>query len=429
MIEPKWTFPTLSQEEIRRNGGIPPPPEPIMPTEFTIQLYNPDQQVHVVQKSGQLLGSARWEFSMPQDVFRMPSSSILDRSQNDPIYDANTPKINFAWRKESKFTKELTCYVTGKSTDLAKKKSKEPDIAVAMFKGLRDITIYEPNLSRVEMEDPKGLEVVILLGAAVIRDVFFGRDIRTVFNVSDAHRKHSATSPAGAHPAITAAPAAGNGLYNQSAAGAGQSTNPPAVNPRTQWEIDAETARLKAQTEAEERARRKEEERLRRERERAAEEETKRLRRMVEEEERQRRESERKVAEETRRLQQLYGVPPHQLQAPMMSGANPQHPQTAPIPEAQFPPHQSQQNWYAYNQQHPPPPTQQQPYNYVPNASYQQQFNYPPRPATVSSHLTAPPQEARPGSSGNGAKPRRRSFLNLRGDDLTKLAKKRSSVF
>ena len=54
--------------------------------------------------------------------------------------------------------------MTGKSTDpTGKKKSKEPDIAVALFAGLKEITIYEPNLYRVEMEDYKGLEVVLLL--------------------------------------------------------------------------------------------------------------------------------------------------------------------------------------------------------------------------------------------------------------------------
>ena len=38
---------------------------------------------------------------------------------------------------------------------------------------MRELTIYEPNLQRVEMEDPKGLEVVLLLSAVVIKDLYF----------------------------------------------------------------------------------------------------------------------------------------------------------------------------------------------------------------------------------------------------------------
>jgi hypothetical protein len=45
LIKPEWSHPSLSQEEIRRNGGVPPPPMPILPTQFTVQLYNPDLQV------------------------------------------------------------------------------------------------------------------------------------------------------------------------------------------------------------------------------------------------------------------------------------------------------------------------------------------------------------------------------------------------
>ncbi|KAF2837568.1 hypothetical protein M501DRAFT_918327, partial [Patellaria atrata CBS 101060] len=189
LIRPEWTQPTLSQDEIRRNGGVPPPPQPITPTDFTIQLYEPDQNVVVRQKPGSWGGSSTYEFSMPQQTFRMPSASAIDRRLNDPVTDATTPKLNFVWRKDGKLSKDMTCFMTGKSTDNHKKKNKEPDIAVALFGGLREVSIYEPNLYRVDMEDPKGLEVVLLLSAAVIRDIYFGQ-MKDVFNISS-RRKNS----------------------------------------------------------------------------------------------------------------------------------------------------------------------------------------------------------------------------------------------
>lgn len=476
LIHPKWTQPSLSQEDIRRNGGVPPPPEPVMPTDFTIQLYNPEQQIHVSQKSTAILSTTRWEFSMPQEVFRMPSASDLDRSQNDPVAAATTPRINFAWRKESKFTREMTCYMTGRSTDITqKKKSKEPDIAIAHYKGLKDITIYEPNLYRMELEDQKGFEVVLLLCAATIRDVFFARDLATVFNISGTRevRNDSAssvpsatTSPVnpvtGKPPTINGAGAAAGGLYTaqsskpqrphansipshkqQYGALPPAPTNsnqpgpkPPQTDPRTQWEIEAETARLRQNAEAEARAAQKAEDRARRERERAAEEETRRLRKMVEKEERHRarreQEERRRVEEETEQLRKMYGVPvaahpPTTASAPMMNGANQATrpaAASAPIQQAPFqPPRPSQAPQFSYGYQvpgRPQPQSRPQPQpSYTPNTAYQQHFN-----AQSSSNLN-PNQQA---SSGNRL--RRRSFLNIVGDsrDAERMRKK-SSVF
>lgn len=117
MLRPGWAQPTQSQDEVRKNGGIPPPPEPTLPFDFTIQLYNPDQQIVVREKPGSLVSSPHWDFQIPQSTFRAPSLSALDRAQHDPVADATVPKINFSW-KQSKLSKDLTCYVTGKSTDL-----------------------------------------------------------------------------------------------------------------------------------------------------------------------------------------------------------------------------------------------------------------------------------------------------------------------
>ncbi|KAL2353493.1 hypothetical protein BJ546DRAFT_1062901 [Cryomyces antarcticus] len=353
LVRPGWTQPSLSQEQIRLNGGVPPPPQPIMPTEFVIQLYNPDQQVHVTQKPGTWGGSASYEFSMPQSTFRTPSASTLDRSQSDPVVAATTPRVNFVWKKESKLSKDLTCFLTGKSTDLVpggkKKGSKEPDIAVALFKGLKEMSVYEPNLYRVEMEDPKGLEVVLLLGAAVIKDLYFG-SIKEAFNITDPVRKLSAsgrklsspstanlksvapppppTSSQSARPQTTSSSAAVNGLYVQPSPPQQsrnkrqpqslpqlQTTPPPAppaaqpkpVDPLAEWAINAETARLRARAAAEERQRREVGDARRRERDRAAEAETRRLRKMVEAEEKGRRARQAEVERETERLRRLYG--------------------------------------------------------------------------------------------------------------------------
>ncbi|XPS73276.1 hypothetical protein M3J09_005426 [Ascochyta lentis] len=194
LAKPGWSHPTLSQEEIRKNGGVPPPPQPIFPDQFAIQLYNPDTQVIVKEQKTKWSGTQSWEFSIPQVTFRTPSASTLDRTQTDPGADATTPRVNFVWRKEGRYGKDMTCYLTGKSTDLVgkkAKKSKEPDIAVALFTMLKEMTIMEPNLYRIEIEDYKGLEVVLLLSAAVIRDMFINSQREAFHIVDPAVRKNS----------------------------------------------------------------------------------------------------------------------------------------------------------------------------------------------------------------------------------------------
>lgn len=65
----------------------------------------------------------------------------------------------------------------------------EPDIPIAMFTSLGDkrgtgeITIYQSNLKRVEVEDLKGLEVVLLLSAMAIGDIWF-LPTNTIFNLN-----------------------------------------------------------------------------------------------------------------------------------------------------------------------------------------------------------------------------------------------------
>ncbi|KAF1937803.1 hypothetical protein EJ02DRAFT_469430 [Clathrospora elynae] len=377
LAQPGWSHPTLSQEEIRKNGGVPPPPQPIYPTEFAIQLYNPDSQVVVKHATAKWSSTVSWEFSLPQVTFRTPSSSDLDRTQRDPAADANTPRVNFAWRKEGRLGKDMTCYMTGKSTDPTgkkAKKSKDPDIAVALFSAMKELTIMEPNLYRIEIEDYKGLEVALLLGAAVIRDLFFS-DLNEQFHVNSANvRKNSAglrarkgssplDGPNITRPVMTPQPPpppayTGPSQYPaekvplQPARGAGanatipppsymnsntakrQSLPPlatnqtrpnhprppqqqqqvPRLDPRAQWEIDAETARLKAQVETEAREQKRQAEANRKARRRQEEEEERKTLQFLEQErkqkEREEKEQRRKQAEvdkETERLRKQFG--------------------------------------------------------------------------------------------------------------------------
>lgn len=440
-------------DEIRRNGGVPPPPEPLLPTEFTIQLYNPDQQIKVTSRSSSVLSTERFDFSMPQQTFRAPSTSLLDRSENDPTADANTPKINFTWKRESKLSKDLVCYLRGKSTDFTnKKKSKEPDITLALFRSLREITIYESNLQRVETEDPKGLEVVVLLAATAIKDIWFGNK-RQVFNITEVSNRRSSSAanqsrPVGVvgqpdrrsppvRPAGVAGSAALGALYAQGppppsqgqlpAASTSQAeprqqtqtqrrpTDPPPADPRTQWEIDAETARLKAQVDAEERELRRREDARRRERERQDEEETKRLRKMVEAEERERQRRLKEAEKETKRLQKLYGSQAGGSAAPY-TPANP----SASAQQAPSRPHST-----LGIPQYPQYPTP------VPQVSGALPPPQPPRPTNTSTNPYLQPGGAGgPSYTGNsGRSGYLGSMLDLAERHTNKLSKKKSSVW
>jgi hypothetical protein len=286
---------------------------------------------------------------MPQFTFRTPSGSALDRGTNDPVADVTTPLLKFVWRKEGKLTNNMVCFLTGKSTDtnIKKKGGKEPDILIAILHNYRDLTLYESNFHRIDMEDYKGLEVVLLLSASVIRDVYCGQK-KNAFNVGDpnAGRKNSgginilgrkkstpllnnndnastaklnSTPPAqntnrppGGFPQAPSRPGPlqSNGLpMNSANAGHGRSNSQPNVHgvpppdPREQWQIDAESTRLRKQQDAEHRAAQA---RIR-EKEKADAAEAKRIRKMIEVEDKERRRREAEVEKETERLRKQYG--------------------------------------------------------------------------------------------------------------------------
>ncbi|KAF3484352.1 uncharacterized protein GIQ15_03676 [Arthroderma uncinatum] len=356
LIVPKWTLPTFSQEAIRTNGGVQPPPEPILPTEFTIQLYNPEQQILVRHKPKTWNTPATWEFEMPQKTFREPSKSQLDKTLTTPATSDATSRLRFNWRKDGRMgSKELGCYLSGKvvSPNGNSKKSREPDITIAIFGALREITLYEPNLYRVEMEDYKGLEIVLMLGAMVIRDVYSG-PMKEAFNI--VNPPSNPGSPID-RPPTTIPTILSNGSSNKPPVASPPSrtkpptqpatqplpqrpTPPPRQNippadPRTQWELDAESRVLKQQSEGEKR------ERLRKEKD--AEKQTKKL---LEVEQKEARKRQAQIDKETERLKKLYGKEEskvhklRQKQPPAPRPAQPhlpvQHPSIPPRSQVQF---------------------------------------------------------------------------------------------
>lgn len=332
-VKPEWTQPSLSAETIRANGGAAPPPEPIIPNEFTIQLYNPDQQIIVHHKAKTWNRPARWEFEMPQRTFRVPSASTLDRTQSDPATADVTPKLKFSWRKDGKLSKDLSCLLHGKTSTVpeTKNKSREPDITVALFQGLKELTLYEPNLYRVEMEDFKGLEVVLLLAAVAIRDVFFGA-AKEVFNIK-------ATSPGGTVP--------GRKSPKTQAQGAQPGTAPNRRPSPPRLSIPTSSAPApQPQT-------RKDKE---------AEEESRRTQDLLAQEKRQReqarRQRQQEVDQETKRLQEIYGQEEQQvrMQTPAPSSRPNLPPRHSEPARPQPQPHHRYSQSYSYIPQNQPAP-------------------------------------------------------------------------
>ncbi|KAI1180354.1 hypothetical protein F4777DRAFT_312084 [Nemania sp. FL0916] len=294
LIEPEFQQPTLSAAEIRAHNGVPPAPVPLIPESFALQLYNPDQQIVVRGEKSMWMGKESFEFEIPQQSFRMPSASQVDRQQNDPVASSLAPKIMFKWKRESKFSRDMTCFMTGRS--IGGKKSKEPDITIALYKHGREraIAVYEPNLRRVEVEDHKGLEIVLLLSAEVIREIYLTPN-RDSFNVNGAPPNKRKNSRPLAHSPGSPKPDS----YTMTS---GVGTPPPVtgyspVAQQLPLPNDAELRRRQAAAQREER-----------ERENRDKAEQQRIKKMLEDEERQRREREAAVEKETERLRKEFGM-------------------------------------------------------------------------------------------------------------------------
>ncbi|KAL8738583.1 MAG: hypothetical protein Q9181_000634 [Wetmoreana brouardii] len=415
LLIPEWTQPSLSQDEIRRNGGVPPAPQPILPSSFTIQLYNPDQQILVQQGVSKWSATPQWVFEMPQRSFRQPSVSSIDRTQSDPTASETTPKLRFKWKKDGKLSKDYVCSLSGKNTnpDGSKRKNNEPDITLSIFKHLREVTMYEPNLSRVEMEDPKGLEIVLLLSAIVIREVYNGH-LRETFNVSEVPRRLSnevappktSTDRTRTQRNDQLPPLTTPSLPSQRLPLQPQASNPrpPPTDPRSQWEIDAETARLKKQVEREERERR-----------RAEHAETKRVKRLLEEEERKARQKQLEIDKETERLKREF-----EKEQRLAQRNNTKPPLPPGRPNANLQPNFAGSNY--------PQPPVQRPHSASPYGPYMQ----PPGRNNASSSVFfgGPSTNPRP---PDGRRPAPKSsffnFLGHSGHSGQKLTRKQSAVF
>ncbi|KPM33990.1 hypothetical protein AK830_g12581 [Neonectria ditissima] len=307
LVKPEWSQPTLSAAEVRAAAGsAPPPPQtPVTPDAFAVALYNPDQDVPVRQHPGSWGKSDAWEFEMPERTFRVPSASRIDRDAESPPVSELVPKLVFRWKRDGRMSKEMTCYMTGKTFE--GKKSKEPDITVAFFRGKNDsiLTIYEPNMARVEVEDRRGLEMALIMSAEAIRDLYLNprqNPFNTVAAAVPSNGRRRNTSP---RAASTPGPIMSGALSNARPA----SPPPTQASPiqmstsdetRRQAEVEAETLRLKAMV--------AEEERLAREREKRQKEERKQAQKIAEREEKERRKREAEVEKETERLRREYGM-------------------------------------------------------------------------------------------------------------------------
>ncbi|PKS13314.1 hypothetical protein jhhlp_000085 [Lomentospora prolificans] len=335
------TFPSIIIRRSPRRARMVPP----VPDTVSLSLYDPDQTVVIRRVQSGWNRSESWEFEMPERTFKVPSASLLDRDQQaDSAKDPTVPKIMFRWKKDGRISKDMTCYLVGRSVD--GKKSREPDITIALFsQGKTDaVTIYEPNMRRVELEDRKGLEVVLLLGAEVIRSLYISPKA-DVFNLS------------------------GPGAASASPPGRRRKNSRPSTatprHPRHVWRYNLETKRLQAAVAEDEKRKAKE-------RERRDREEQERIRKMLKDEENERRRREAEIEKETERLRKEYGVegqaiPAHAANNPP-PGAWPQRPVSA--------------GPYAYGQWAPPPPGG--------SGQHQVQFAAPPA------------QTQQPGPSGQG---------------------------
>lgn len=321
LIRPQWTQPSLSAAELRAQGGVSTV-IPVVPENLPVSLYNPDQTIPVkLQKSS--FKSDSWEFEMPEQTFKPPSTSQIDQDSSSAGITELTPKVLFRWKRDSRLSKDMTCYMTGRS--FGGKKSKEPDITVAMYHAHKQgssLVIYEPNMARVEVEDRKGLEVVLLLSAEVIRDLYL-MPKHNPFNTSGAPvpvgsgpsetQNISTAPPSGSRPPAQQAYASGALGGGPPPGSSGPGPTSPRRDPKQQAAIDAETKRLQAMV--------AEEERMSRDRDRRDQEEQRRIQDMLKrEEDDRRRRKQAEIDEETERLKRQYGLPPDSPSLPPRPG-------------------------------------------------------------------------------------------------------------
>ena len=315
LLKPEWSQPTLSAAEIRANNGSAPQIANV-PDSFSMSLYNPDQSVVVKQLPASWGKSAVWEFEMPERSFKLPSASQIDQASSSSGAADLVPKVLLRWKRDGRLSRDMTCVMCGRTVD--GKKNKEPDITIAMFRGKNEatLTIYEPNMARVEVEDRKGLEMALLMSAEAIRDLYLspGQDpFNTATSLATAANRRRTNSP----PVAAMSGAIG---HNRPVSPPNPQKSPTQANDaRRQAEIDAETERVRAMVAEEERRnqeRKREQERKNREREKADQEEQKRTQKSPDTEDKDRREREAEIDKETERLRREYGVEGQDFHSP-----------------------------------------------------------------------------------------------------------------
>lgn len=341
LVTPEWSQPTLSAAEVRASGGMPVAVA-LTPQSFSVSLYNPDSTVAVRQANSSSWSKDAWEFEVPERSFKMPSASRIDQDEPVPAVADLVPRVHFRWKRDSRMSRDMTCYMSGRT--VGGQKSKEPDITVALFKGGKTegaVAIYEPNMARVEVEDRKGLEMVLLLSAEIIRDLYLAprpdpfntagaappaTATTTTTATTQGGRKSSSPGPQKTLQKQPTVPAAVmSGAIGDSKPPAGpppppSSSSKPDGAARRQADVDAEKKRLQALVE--------QEKEKTRERERRDREEQERIRKMLEREEQEERaRRQREIDQETERLRQEYGVQEQQQQ-----GRRPRSPPSPNLP-------------------------------------------------------------------------------------------------
>lgn len=387
---------------------------------------------------------ATWTFEMPQHTFRQPSSSTLDHTQTDPAAADTTPKLRFNWRRDSKLSKDLTCYLSGKTTSMTENKkqakSKEPDIIMSIFKSLREMTLYEPNMYRVDMEDFKGLEVVLLLGAVTIRDVYFST-MKDSFNLS----KKAPVIAAGPAPAPTSTSIPTSGLSGATAAAAAVNGNPRASLPPIKTHshqkqnipvasggLNASSTQPQLQPSKPSPSNSKPKPLPSKPQDQQRRDEDRRTQRLLEEEDEARRRRQAEVDQETRRLQRLYGEEEHRArkQTPSLPPRasryhQPSRPPVQPQPRPMQPNGRGApaQRYYHYHHHSPSTP-------HIPTSPYLSPTGRrdPRQQSTVTFAAADPAPQS---TVQRPVQPKKSSFFGLRksSDEREKLSKKRSSMF
>ncbi|KAH8154001.1 uncharacterized protein LAJ45_01768 [Morchella importuna] len=309
-------------------GGTPADPKVLLPSEFAISLFNPDSTT-ILEHHHSALRGTYWEFSLPKTSFLPPTSSKLDAASAAAAI-AHLPRATFRWRKEGGIMTrpQLRCSlvspanlpsIPGTASASKKAGANEPDIPIAMFlglgekKGIGEITIIQSNLKRVEVEDLKGLEVVLLLSAMAIGDIWF-QSTNQMFNLNPpirgsangtARRKNSMPLAA-ATPTIavsapeprsppTTSPQHGKPPPNDASFAARFQQQQQSHQRRHSTPMDADAEYSRRVQEEEKRKRR------------IAEKEQEEIRKMLaEEESRERRKREEDINRETERLKRIY---------------------------------------------------------------------------------------------------------------------------